>query len=80
MLKHKSFKVKVNQNKVCQFSQPPSHSAPNGNSKFEILLAEIFTLKQKPNKKYLQPLNQILCLQESSLIFLQTEPLVLCKR
>ena len=35
---------------VYQNSRPPAHSAPKCNSKFEILIVKIFSLKQKTNQ------------------------------
>ena len=50
-----------------------AHSAPKGNSKFEILLVRVFSLRQKnkPNTSCSYRKNQILSLQENSLVFLQ---------
>ena len=58
--------------KIHSPSQPPVSSARKGNSKFEILLLKIFSLKQKTklNTSSSYRKNQIFTFQENSLWFL----------
>ena len=47
-------------------------SFPKGNNRLEILLAQIFNLKQKINQVPPASVEKKICLQENSLVFLQT--------
>ena len=58
---------------VHQDSRPPARSAPKGNSKFEILIIKIFSLKQKANQILPATIEKkVLSLEGNNLMFLPT--------